>query len=98
MIVPTPASQAEPAEEEESAVSIRARLPDGSSHVRRFDTACTLAVVRQWVQGLEGMPLWDPASWNLVGGFPRVVLDPLVTVGACAVGCRQVAVFVEQKP
>lgn len=88
--------QAEPSEEEESAVSIRARLPDGSSHVRRFGAASPVAEVRQWVQGLESMPLWDPTSWSLVSSFPRAVLDPRVTVGDCAVGCRQVMVFVER--
>lgn len=88
--------QGEPSEEEESAVSIRARLPDGSSHVRRFGAASPVSDVHQWVRGLESMPLWDPTSWNLVSSFPRAVLDPGVTVGDCAVGCRQVTVFVER--
>ncbi|MEW5318350.1 MAG: hypothetical protein WDW38_009576 [Sanguina aurantia] len=87
---------AEPSEDEGSAVSIRARLPDGSSHVRRFGAASPVADVHQWVRGLEGMPPWDPSSWRLVSSFPRAVLDPGVTVGDCALGGRQVMVFVER--
>lgn len=89
-------AQAEPSEDEGSAVSIRARLPDGSSHVRRFGAASPVADVHQWVRGLEGMPPWDPSSWRLVSSFPRAVLDPGVTVGDCALGGRQVMVFVER--
>jgi hypothetical protein len=38
-------------------IVVRVRLPDGSSHTRRWLAETGLDVVHDWVQSLEAMPL-----------------------------------------
>lgn len=79
------------------AVSVRVRLPDGSTQTRRFLRHDSLQRVKDWVASLdEGMPLLDPASWSLVLSYPRAVVDPALRVSDIAADSTQVALLVEQ--
>ncbi|GIL80772.1 hypothetical protein Vretifemale_9819, partial [Volvox reticuliferus] len=90
---------AEPDRDDETAVLVRVRLPDGCSHTRRFAGEAPVQRIRDWLQSLESFPLWEPAGWSLVNSYPRRVLGAEGdenTVASVASGAKQVALFVQE--
>ncbi|GLI71020.1 hypothetical protein VaNZ11_016136, partial [Volvox africanus] len=90
---------AEPDRDDETAVLVRVRLPDGCSHTRRFAGQASVQRIRDWLQSLESFPLWEPSGWSLVNSYPRRILGAEGdedTVASVASGAKQVALFVQQ--
>ncbi|GIL65806.1 hypothetical protein Vafri_19433 [Volvox africanus] len=88
---------AEPDRDDETAVLVRVRLPDGCSYTRRFAGEAPVQQIRDWLQSLESFPLWEPAGWSLVNSYPRRVLGAEGdTVASVSSGAKQVALFVQE--
>lgn len=54
--------------------------------------------VYNWVQSLEGLPLWEPLSWALATTYPRALLarGTELSVDKAAEGGTSLALMVEQ--
>uniref|UniRef100_A0A7S0RXK8 UBX domain-containing protein n=1 Tax=Chlamydomonas leiostraca TaxID=1034604 RepID=A0A7S0RXK8_9CHLO len=56
-------------------VVVRVRLPDGSTHTRRWLRSSPMDKVYCWVQSIDAMPLWAPEQWRLATSYPRTVVE-----------------------
>jgi hypothetical protein len=94
--------QAEPPASDPAAITLRVRLPCGTSHTRRFLASQTLADCLAWVSCVSGAS--QTGAWGLAAppfsgiSDPDLLQDPEATVGAVAGGARQVALFAVAKP